>query len=213
MVLTFPRDLPDPPYFIATKLRIETVQALVPTSGATNPAADLGPAMWVAEPKTPHMPASGFRGYCAWHKSMRGAMRSFLMYDPDYKFPASSPGGSPSWGSPLVSAFDPAGGTITIKGMTPGYVLNAGDRMSIIYGTSNHYAMHEITAPATADGAGNLWVYVEPGILDGIAVDDVINFNRPKVEMTITPGSWEQMDGLGGAGSVSFSCIQKVRGV
>jgi len=207
MALSFPRALPSPARFATCNMRPEYTQAIVPTRGAENPAADLGPELWLADVQTAKMTAADFREWRAWLKSLRGASRTFLMTDPDYAAPAAYPAGS-GWGSPTVAAFDQAARTIDLQALTAGAVLAPGDRFHIVYATSSHYALFEITEGGTANGSGELTVSVEPDILDGIATSDSCVFLNPSCEMRMQPGTVEAPDELTGVGAVKFQAVQ-----
>lgn len=212
MALTFPRALPTEAALVSTGVRFDRAQATAIMPGAANPVSDLGDGVWRANLQSaPLLPAATLRAWKNWRQSLRGALRTFLMTDPDYAVPAAHPGGS-GWGSPVVAAFDQAAGTIDLSGLTPSTaVLSAGDRFHIVYGTSSHYAYHEITEGGTADGSGLLTIAVDEPILDGIATSDALVFTAPKFEAYIVPGTWDQTDGLGGTGSFKFDAMQVVR--
>lgn len=211
MAISFPRSLPDPAYLITIRAKLQRLQAVALTSGSTNHGSDLADALWMANPASvSKVPKSAMKEWRAFVKSLRGVQRTFLMVDLDYTTPQAYPTGT-GWGSPTVAAFDQAAGTIDIQALTAGAVITPGDRFQIVYGTSSHYAYHEVTEGGTADGSGDLTVSVEGPILDGIATSDSMEFLNPAFEAFMLPGSWTDTDDIGGNGSFEFKCLQHSR--
>lgn len=211
MAISDPREIPSTPYLEQCGFHLFEQVSQIPLRGGRNPVADLGAPIWTCEVKSVrNVPLAGMREWVAWRNSLRGHSPTFLMYDIDRQYPTAYPSGS-GWGSPTVAAFSQANRTIDLQALTASAVITPGDRLSITYGSSSHYAYHEIVEGGTADGSGNLTVTVAEDIRTGIAASDVVNMSKPRCEMVMLPNSWKASDGLGGVGSFSFSAAQVIR--
>lgn len=211
MAISYPRALPSPAYFAQTNVAFDRPQALTMANNAANFAADLGDGVWRCHVRSVDaVPRSGIKTWRAWLASLQGARKTFLMTDPDYAAPAAHPDGT-GWGSPTVSAFSQANGTISMTGMTAGAIITPGDRLHIIYATSSHYAYHEVTEGGTVDGSGNLTITVEGPIRTGLTTSRSVVFASPSFEAALVPGTVETPDALGGQGAFEFQAFQVVR--
>lgn len=212
MAISYPRELPSPSYLLSDGTRYIRPQAAGVVGGAANPVSDLGEGYWLANVQSVgQVPVAGMKAWRAWAASLQGGLKSFLMKSPDYTNPAAHPDGS-SLGTPVVSAFSQANGTLDISGLVASTTtLTAGDRLSVLYAGSSHYAMHTVIEGGTANGSGVLQVTLGEPIITGIAASDTVHLSDPRFEAFIVPDTWEDTDTIGGIGSFKFQAMQLVR--
>jgi hypothetical protein len=212
MAISYPRELPTPSYLAQDGVDYIRPQSGGIIGGAANPVSDLGDGYWVADVMSvPDVPKAGMLAWRAWRGSLQGGLKSFLMKSPDYIYPQAHQDGS-SLGTPVISAFNQANGTIDIGGLVASTTeLTVGDRFSVLYAGSSHYALYTVTEGATANGSGVAQVTVAEPVLTGIAASDTVHLANPRFEAFIVPQSWEAKDGIGGRGSFKFQAMQLVR--
>lgn len=75
-------------------------------------------------------------------------------------------------GAPLIDTVIASSGLLRMKGLTAGYKIPAGTKLSWMYGT--RYALHETAEVTTANSTGVATVEVTPPIQPGWAVDKPI---------------------------------------
>lgn len=110
----------------------------------------------------------------------RGKQTNVLMPWPVTDFDPGSPG------TPLINTAASGGTAISIKGLTPGYVVREGQFFSIIH-SSRRY-VHMSTGDATANGSGIAAVSIFPQLRTAISVNDVVEIADPMIEGRVSPG-------------------------
>ncbi|EGF93749.1 hypothetical protein ABI_21910 [Asticcacaulis biprosthecium C19] len=89
-------------------------------------------------------------------------------------------GGVGDPGTPLVDGDGQAGAVLNLKGLTPGYVVGAGQAFSVIQDSVRY--LHFATAAATADGSGDVSVSLAPMLRMSPADGAVVELAGPKIE-------------------------------
>lgn len=172
---------------------------------------DLRPALWKFEGQTiPHrnnlVPALEAK-----FRSMKGVIKTFLVYNPMAPYPYADPTGSIIGSNNVqVSSVTVASSTVAFKGLTAGYVLTAGDYFSVSY-SSGKIGFHQLLESVTANGSGvTAAVEVTPPLRTGIAADDAVTLKKPYAEMRLEPNS-VQPSAVGVMHTrFSFKAVQKV---
>jgi len=109
----------------------------------------------------------------AWRKLM-SASDTVLMRMPQPGFAIGNPG------SPQVNGSTQLGTTLTLKGMTPGYVIREGQFFSII--TLGRRWLYAADADATANSSGIISIPLEVMIRTNHQNNDVVEVLDPKIE-------------------------------
>lgn len=102
-------------------------------------------------------------------------------------FPLLAPQGSP--GSPVVDGAEPAGYSLPVRGLTPGYTAKEGYWLSIEDASGQHY-LHTLTATAMADASGDATLTIEPELRVDFADGDTIHLAKPMIEGIVLGEEW-----------------------
>lgn len=94
--------------------------------------------------------------------------------------------GSP--GSPVVDG-SPAGKSLPLRGLIPGYVVKEGYWLSIEDSSGQHY-LHTVTAAGKADGSGEIVLDVEPPLRVPFDDGDTVHLAVPMVEGFVDGEAW-----------------------
>lgn len=213
MTITFPRDLPLLGCLTGScTFDLVYQQSLSITGGASPNVADIGPAYWKASYATDVLTREQFGVWTAWLSSLRGRLRTFKGRPALWRWPQAYPRG---FGALTVSGlpFDGTGNLasiganrdqITIDQIPAGFVLKAGDYLSIPVGTKQH--IHRVTEGAIG-GASSVTVSVEPPIRPNASTGIPVLLDAPYCEMVLdgTPSAPRQ--GTRG-GQIAFSATQ-----
>ena len=92
--------------------------------------------------------------------------------------------GSP--GSPVTTAA--TGRTISLSGLTPGYVILEGYWLSLV--KSGQHFLHSVGVGATASGGGTATIELNELLRDTFAAGTVVNLATPMVEGLIEGDAW-----------------------
>lgn len=109
----------------------------------------------------------------AWRKLQTGS-DTVLMKMPQPGFDVGTPG------TPLVNGSMQLGSTLNLKGLTPGYVVRAGQFFSII--TLGRRWLYAADADATANAGGNISIPLEVMIRTNHQNNDVVLIADPEIE-------------------------------
>lgn len=106
---------------------------------------------------------------------------SFLAYDPRRAYPAADPDGSILGASTVtVASINANNRELSLEGLPAGYVLTAGDMISVEASSTNH-ALFRIVTGATADGSGDTsLIEVTPFIPPFVTVGDTVHLAQPR---------------------------------
>lgn len=94
-----------------------------------------------------------------------------------------------SGATPVIGTIDPSMRALSISGLPPNVKLARGDLISFTYGASPlRYALHELVAPVTANGAGETeLVEVSPPIRPGAAPGTALRLEEPVCKAILIP--------------------------
>jgi len=128
---------------------------------------------------------------------LRGRAGRFYLYN----FARSTPRGSIS-GTPLVKGASQTGGTLVIDGCTVGSTLLAGD----FIGVNGELKM--VVADATADGAGEMTLTIEPPLRSSPADNAAITTDRPTATFMLSGDELKWNTQPGKFSSFPIDCIE-----
>lgn len=185
------------------------------TKGGEITTSDNGPRLWMMNIIIGERPHASIEQIKARLNLLRSPNRSLLVPSMPLLAPQKDPLGS-ILGSSVVTLTAVASNNreITLEGLPPGYTLSIGDFLSFTYGSNPvRYAMHQVVAEKSADGAGILAAlevvdFIRPGWTAGAVVTLVKAFYKA----VVVPRSTEvgDSDVLMSKG-VKFSVIQTFR--
>lgn len=187
MAITYPRTLPDGPFYRSVKMQPRFYTA---TAGMNSPIVESAPAQWSAEFMTIPLTPPQRRMWEAWLNSLRGGVNLFYAYHPGSPLPAAYPdgfGGLVRHGSTTV--FD---GTATVTGTTTSTIalsglpstmnLRAGDKIGLIQGTNR--SLHVLLEDAVA-AAGVVTVTVTPPVPTAVFTAPSAQLYKPVCKMVL----------------------------
>lgn len=215
MSLTFPRALPICAWTEDLPFTLDRPQSLAMTGGGSTNAADLGPPVWRAKYATRILDRVTFEMVDAWLVSLRGSLRMFKGTVPRRRWPLAYPRGfagltvsaSPFSGSGTLTSIGAGRDTITVSSLPSGFVLAAGDWLSIPVGSRQR--LHRILEGGTASGLGAVNLTVEPIIDPSVTTDTppAVLFDGPYCEMVLA-GKPDTTRSAARGGSISFDGVQ-----
>jgi hypothetical protein len=92
-------------------------------------------------------------------------------------------------GTPVVDGAGQAGKTLSVRGLTPGYVVKEGYWLSIVDADGQHY-LHNATAVVTADAGGLASLSITPALRVPFADGAVIHLAKPMIEGLVDGNEW-----------------------
>lgn len=133
---------------------------------------------------------------------------TFFAYDLRNPYPAEDPDGSIIDGETVqIKSKGSNNRSIALKGLTNGYVLTRGDRLSVSIGGSAT-ALLEVAENVTATIAGETAEFeISPiGLPTALAVNQTVDLIKPPAKCRIMPGSFKPSTGSGNLSSgMSFT--------
>lgn len=152
--------------------------------------AGMATPLWTAQVVTPITEFQTGRRIRAILNSLTGPGKTFEIYDPIAKYPASDPTGTVLAAS-TVLVNNVSAGQISLKGLPVGFALKYGDYFQVTWGTSPvRTALFEMSQDITANGSGVTALFnTFPFPLQGIAADDPVTLLVPKLKAIFVPGS------------------------
>lgn len=176
--------------FSAFMMSAPTQRQVTGLAGGDILSAELAPALWRGEATVSPMPYDLAAEIAGVLDHLRVPGNAFRVYHPRRDGPAYDPDASIVSGlSPTISAWDTANSTITIAGLTNGYVISPGDMISWEYGSNpTRYALHRFTEGATVSGGTTGALQVFPQIRGTIAGGTAVEFNQPYCKAILVPG-------------------------
>jgi len=188
VALTFPAPLPSMS-FTRTEFWLEHQQSTSLTGGGNPAAASLAPPLWRARFQTPRLGDADAGTWTAWISALRGGLRMFKGVP--RRWPITYPagfagltvGGSPFSGSGSISAIATSRDQISISGLPAGFVLQAGDYLSVP--SASRQLLHLVTESGTANGSGVASVSIEPVLRQGITTGAAVLAASPWCEMVL----------------------------
>jgi len=142
--------------------------------------------------------------------AMPGA--SFLAYDRHRAYPQSDPTGATLGAATVtVSSVNANRRDVTLTGAPSGYVLTAGDHVSISYGSPTRYFLGRVVVGATLTG-GSGTVELTPMLPDAIGNGDAVSLEKPLCKAVLVPNSFNGvMRGRTFDSAASFAWRQTLR--
>jgi hypothetical protein len=195
MTVTYPYSLAD----FADQLRITSVvwdiqrnDELSGTGDGRVWQAELAAPLWIGTVSLITMENNVAKQIAAKIRKLHGAQEALFLCDPLSKYPQFDPDGS-IIGTRVVTVNSVAADLdgLSLKGLTAGYQMTAGDKMQIAYGANpTRYAFLEVSETVTADGAGVTPVFgVFPHVSPAIAANLTVTLVKPACKCVIMPGS------------------------
>ncbi len=86
-------------------------------------------------------------------------------------------------GSPVVAAATPAGTSVPVSGLTPGYTVRGGQWLSIVHAGRRY--VDQARAAVSADGGGNVVIVLQNLLRVPLSAGDVVELAAPKIEGSI----------------------------
>lgn len=154
-------------------------------------SAEVAPALWQGTIALRPMPITFSAEIVALLSALEVPGRGFFAYPHDRAGPALDSDASVVGGlSPVIDSYSSANSTITITGLTNGYVISPGDMISWQYSSSpTRYALHRFVEGATVAGGTTGALEVYPHIRGTIAADTPVELDRPFCKALIVPRS------------------------
>lgn len=216
MALTFPADLAT--FFaaicpISTTFQLGEAALVNQTGGGEVIRSDYGTRLWSGTVTlAPEKPVA-IESIMALIRVLQDSRASFLVYPRHKKNPTG--GGALSEPIGAINSLPTNNRLITLKGLPASYVITRGDFLSFTYSSSpTRYAFHQAVESITANGSGVTGQFeVVPPIRPGAAVDDAVQFNRPRLKAVMVPGSLSisELPKRGFADGATFAWRQTLR--
>lgn len=195
-LLTFPlaRDV------FSDKLRIQSMNMKLEYPQDTNFSgggqiyvAELSPPMWVGEARVGILTARQAAELQGLFEVLDGSLRSFYLSHPLFPYPSSDYTGEilEAYGTTIkIGSIQPNMQELSIKDAPPGFEFPAGTLFHFDFGSNPvHRGFHRLVSSVTANGSGvTPLVQIRPH-LQGGAVNTVLEFKKPALEVKIVPGS------------------------
>ena len=162
------------------------------TAGGEILKADIGEALWTGQLDLTVMTWEEATDIGPLVNVLRRPGTSFMVADPRRPWPRKDPLGTILGASAVkISSVASNYREITLKGLPSGYQLSRGDLFSFAYGSApTRYALHELVAPATANGAGIAGPFeVTPPLRDGVAVNADVQLVWPRCKAVLRGGA------------------------
>jgi hypothetical protein len=91
----------------------------------------------------------------------------------------------------VVDGDEPAGTTLPLRGLTPGYAAKEGYWLTIVRAADDYRCAHLVQTPAVAAEDGTIELDIDPPIRGVFADGDIVLLAKPTIEGTLTaPPSW-----------------------
>lgn len=216
MTITYPRDMPISGGRSGAPFKLRRYQSRPIIGGGDAGVIEIASSRWAGEWVVSTIGRVVYGEWSAWVESLREGRRTFKGVPPKWKWPIAYPRGfaglvysSLPWsGSGNLSVIDANRDVITINHLPTGFVLSAGDFLSIPAGS--FHSLHKVLLGGTANGGGSVSVTVEPPIRPGISTGIDVLFEAPFCEMAIE-GPPDMEIGPGGVGRISFKALQVLK--
>lgn len=208
MALTYPRDMVTDRCWATAAFMLNRRQEMSRTPAGVV-AKDLGPSLWRADFETYVLPLSDAEGLHANFLTLGGALRTFYAAPMQKRRPAAWSGEALT--GVTINAIRSDNAALRLTGLPAGFVLTAGDYVSIETAIGGRELI-KLATGGTVSGTGlSPWVEVVPHLRPSVAVGDAATLIDPLVEMRLDPGSLEMPRHSLRRWKVSFSAMQVVR--
>ena len=173
-------------------------------------AADLGPRLWQMTVQSAPQSMDDVIALRAKLDALDGAINTLYATDKLREYPKADPDGSILGAStPTIHTIDANRKEMRITGLPAGYVLTAGDMLSVDYGTPSRRAWVRLVTGATASGAGLTPLFeVRPHLRPGITTTLAVTLGKSAMKCKIVPGSLTPEDNLMVTGTLALTLRQ-----
>lgn len=154
--------------------------------------ADLGTRLWQGEVQLGPMTRTEAARVRSLLDVLRGAGRSFFVYDAATPAPLQDPDlAFLGTAAPTLHTVGGDGRSLRVTGLPAGYVLSAGDLLSFSYlSAPMRYALHRVVTETVADGTGLTPLFeVTPNVRPGASAGAAVTLDRPWCKALLVPGS------------------------
>ncbi|OLP44159.1 hypothetical protein [Rhizobium oryziradicis] len=205
MTITYPVDLlADFPGW-STKFEPLYRQEQSRTAGGVTYIKDLGSPLWSASYQTRSLKPNELDAWRARLEALEGGLQFFKGVPLSRARPIAYPAGKAVPSNPVLSAIGSNNKSVTISGLSSGYVFSVGDMVQIA--GSGLYRVVE-GAVANSGGVASLFE-VRPHLWPGTVAGSAVTLIRPSCTMMIVPGSITSDAELAtGRGSITFNAIE-----
>lgn len=218
MAIAFPRTLPDAFKVVGLSFPPAPMIEVTPLRSGRQISHNLGPTLWRPKYDSADLNPARAGEVRALYDTLLSE-REFYGFDHSRAYPLAyrrthwtglTVGGSPFTGVADLSAVAGSNVEVTLINLPIGFVLSHGDYIAFDYSTSLR-ALHRVSAPATANGSGQMTVEVRPPIRPGWSAGADVSLYRPAARMIILPGTYsEKVDLVTRLTSISFEAIQSL---
>lgn len=124
-------------------------------------------------------------------RKLNGQQGWFMIYDPRRRYPKMDPAGSIIGSNNVqVNSIPTDRQSLSVKGLTAGYVLSQGDKGQITFAGGDRNYFFEFSESATANGSGVIsGVQVWPPVPLSISANAVINLKKPACKVSLSSKS------------------------
>jgi hypothetical protein len=153
---------------------------------------EMADPLWEADIVAGLRDTSEIKALAARIRWLRGVQHEFWLFDPISMYPQMDPTGSIIGSNNVqVNSIGGDNASISLKGLTAGYQIKAGDKGQITYSSTKNF-FFEFSFDVTANGSGvTAVVAIYPNCPVGLAVNNVINLKKPACKMIIKPGTFD----------------------
>jgi hypothetical protein len=205
MTITYPVDLLAD--FPGWSIKFEPLyrQEQSRTAGGVTYIKDLGSPLWSASYQTRSLSINELDAWRARLEALEGGLQFFKGVPLSRARPIAYPAGKAVPANALLSALGADNKSVTISGLSSGYILSLGDMIQIA--NSGLYRVVE-AAVANSGGVASLFE-VRPHLWPGTVAGSAVTLVRPSCTMMIVPGSISSDADLAtGRGALSFQSIE-----
>lgn len=173
--------------------------------------AELAPPLWSAELVSEPVPNTVAERIAAAVRHTLQTREPFLLTSPIFCKPhADLSGSNIAAASPILNSIRTERRFVNITGLPANYVLTAGDKFSIAYGSGKRYFGEVSVTTQASPGGSAANVPVFPPLPLSLGTGGALVFVRPACPVVVRPGSYNPGDVRGGRTTgISISVIQK----
>lgn len=214
MAITFPRAIPVCAFTGECTFHLKRSQSRALTGGGSPNVAEIATPLWEAKYRTRILTRADFAAVDAWLTSLRVGLRLFKATVNRHRWALAYPRGYDGLlvsavqftGSGTLTAIGAGRDTVTVSALPVGFVLAAGDWLSIPVGSRQR--LHRILEGGTASGLGAVDLTVEPVIDPAVTAGAVpVLLDAPWCDMVLSAPPDVTRDPVRG-GTVSFEGLQ-----
>lgn len=209
MPLVFPRNMTGLARWTEPSFQLMYRQELARDAGGPTQAKDMGPALWQASFTSVPLRLEVADAVIADFRSLRGAVRSFLLHPPTRARPAAA--GDLSSSTVTVHSVRADASAIRLTGLPSGFVLTAGDYVSIQTAAGGIEFLQLARGGQANVGGLSPELEVVPFVRPAVDVGNAVSLTEPVAEFILRPGSLD--DSFVGLThrQITFTAMQVVR--